>query len=136
MPPKKKKIEEETKEGEIQSDMPVTQPKTKPKSAKAQGTKKPSGRGTRRGGDSSESEEDDIDFADFVSSGSENEVSTKPSSRAAKKKTTNKVLKTEEAQDVKEAQIAATSMRQSAIGSRAQRNKSKPVSNVRSHTYS
>jgi len=35
MPPKKKKIEEETKEGEIQSDMPVTQPKTKPKSAKA-----------------------------------------------------------------------------------------------------
>ncbi len=95
-------------------------PKTKPKSTKQPATKKGTGRGTRRGGDSSEEDDDDIDFEDFLD---DDEVraaaSTKPSSRGAKAKS-NKVLRTNEATDVKEEQ-----QRKSAVVSRAQRNKSK-----------
>ena len=98
MPPKKKQPAVEESKGDDTVTATDAQPKKtkQPKGAKAQGTKKTSGRGTsRRAADSSEEDDDDIDFADFISSDNEEE-STKPSSRAAKKKTTtNKVLKTE-----------------------------------------
>ena len=114
MPPKKKQQVEEIKGSEEE----LIAPKTKPKSAKQPATKKGTGRGTRRGGDSSEEEDDDIDFEDFLDD-EDHSASTKTGSRAAKPKS-NKVLRTNEATDVKVEQ-----QRQSAVISRAQRNKSK-----------
>ena len=115
MPPKKKQQTEEIKGS---ADEDLVAPKTKPKSTKQAGTKKGTGRGTRRGGDSSDEDDDDIDFEDFLED-EDHSASTKPGSRGAKPKS-NKVLKTNDAIDVKEEQ-----QRNSAVVSRAQRNKSK-----------
>ena len=115
MPPKKKQQTEEIKGSE---EEPIA-PKTKAKSTKQPATKKGTGRGTRRVGDSSDDDDDDdIDFEDFLDA-EDHSASTKPGSRGAKAKSA-KVLRPNDATDVKEEQ-----QRQSAIVSRAQRNKSK-----------
>ena len=120
MPPKKKQQVEEIKGSE---EEPIA-PKTKAKSTKQPATKKGTGRGTRRGGDSSDDDDDDdIDFEDFLED-EDHSASTKTGSRGAKARS-HKVLRNNEATDVKEEQ-----QRQSAVVSRAQRNKSKDTAQI------